>query len=352
MFSIVVKSPLTCDQCKTTFAELDQDSCATCIPRLGAKLSEKPGYRTALAIMANHNAAMSTQLDQANFHKVYTFFSRGKDDCLLILPNTKSVSTGLRRYLATLSAERRAEHFWSHCFALQGNDPTSGQLISVKGNVVNVVAGPDGPVAVEHMGQRFAITSFYQSENGNYCYFVSGILYPYLLLNYSNPLFLWHPFLYLFNLVECSNFLTVFRDSGLFDGYTENCRETYSLLLPRNDTFTKQCVEFLADPSDKERFVKNHIIKGYLLPATEETGESLETLGPAETIVTEFGTELFFQTVLNASGKTQKALMPIKGILAKARIIQTFTLARGTVVIIDRPLDEFPDELTIVSSSQ
>jgi hypothetical protein len=354
MFPIVATKPLSCIECKTTFSQLDQDSCNACVPRLelGAQMSPQLAYRTALAIMAKHSSAMANQLDQTNFHKAYTFFSRSGDRKLLILPSSKSFNKGARRYLATLTPQRRADHFWAHCFALGENDPTSGQLISIKGNVVNIISGSNGPAAVEHMGQQYPILSYYRTENGNHCYIVSGIPYPYLLLSYTNPLFVWHPFLYLFNLVECSNFMQAFRKSRLHDAYTENCRETFTLLLPRNDTFTAECLEFLSEPSDLERFVKNHIIKGYVSPATNEAGDTLETLRPIKKIVTEFGTELFVQSVLDGAGVVQKVLAPLRGILAKARIIHSFTLARGMLLVIDRPLDEFPDELTIVPSSQ
>lgn len=352
MFSAPEVKPLSCNQCKNTFAELDQDSCVDCVPHLGAKLNGQPMYRTALGIMANHNSAMSSQLDQQAFHKVYTFFSRAKEDALLVLPSVKSFTPQLQRYLATLSPTRRAEHFWSHCFPLRGGELTSGQLISVKGNVINVVSGTNGPVALEHMGQRYQIVSFYQSQNGNYCIVISGFLYPYLLLKYTNSMFVWHPFLYLLNMPECSNFLKVFRDSQLYASYTDNCRDTYTMLVPRNDTFTKECVEFLAEQSEQERFIKNHIIKGYVLPATEELGDSLEKLAPVGTLTTEYGTRLFFKTLFNESGVMQKALYPLDKILAKARIVHSFTLARGVLLVIDRPLDEFPDELTIVPSNQ
>jgi len=334
----------------------ESEVCETCTapPKLGVPIKRSEGTRNAIRLVAKTNRLMAGNGTESVITYMYAMFASLGPKAVVIAP---LVTDEELKLLCSLSTPRREHFFRSHCFLLSEEDIADESTISMtstQGQIVQIIRGEDGIRELFHLGSRVPVISHIQTTNGNHVFRIRGLLYSYLTMVITNRDLAWSPWMYMLSFHECSNMIEAFMESGLYEQYTKNLVEPFTLFLPRNDTFTNVHLDWLlknTSSGELKVFVKRHMVDGYLQVDSRKYCKILER---DMISVNQIETKSMDQLFVSAE-QVHERILPFIGIReagevsTEAHCMEIYTLMRGLVVIIDKPLYAFPENLTAAS---
>jgi hypothetical protein len=327
-------------------AAIESEICKDCAvpPRLGVPIKQSAGTKNAIRLIAKTNRLMAGNATEDAITELYAVFADKGPKAVIIAPMVSNEDSEL---LCSFPGARRDRFFRSHCFFLSKNESLDQSTItSTQGHIVEIIRGDDGIQELFHLGARVPVVSHIQTTNGNHILRIKGLLYPYMKAVIIERDLLWSPWMYMLSFHECSNMVAAFVESGLYDEYTKDLMQPFTLFLPRNDTFTASHLDWLLNnvsPGELKVFVKRHMVDGYLQVDSRKHCQQLElNMKSVNQIETKSMDQLFI-----TAKQVHQRIIPFVGIRdegevpTEAHCMEIYTLMRGLMVIIDSPLYDF-----------
>lgn len=346
------------DAANCTICEAETDGLELCrkceVPSLiGVRMIQSPGVSNAIRFAVKVNRVMATQANSELLKELYSVFGRLGSKMAIVTPLL--IDPDMLQLLGSFSEQRRELFFRSHCFRLKGENPLSRPIVSTQGHVVKVIMGNDGVQSLQYLDTVVPVISHVQTVNGNHIFRTKGMLYPHATSVVASTNHLWSPWNFMLHFSECSNMVSTLIETGVAKDYVQNITEPYTLFLPRDDTYTEQQMKWLLQTQPQDivlEFVKRHIVKGYL--NVEQNIYFQRFDGPKYESFTNVQTE-----GRDSLGVTKKYIherifpairyyneYDIGSAEYEAHCMEHYNLMRGIVIIIDRPIYDFPSDLS------
>jgi hypothetical protein len=314
---------------------------------------KSPGINNAIQFAVKLNKVLATQANAEMLKELYSVFGRLGSKMAIVTPLL--VDREMLTLLGGFSEQRREMFFRSHCFRLKGENPLNRPIVSTQGHVVKVIMGDDGVQSLQYIDTVVPVVSHVQTVNGNHVFRIKGMLYPHATSTVASTNHLWSPWNFMLHFSECSNMVSTLIATGVAKEYAKNITKPYTLFLPRDDTYTEQQMKWILQEPQRDivfEFVKRHIVQGYLNVEQNlyfqrfdgpkyESIEDVQTEGDHSLAVTKkFTHERIFPSIRYRNeydaGSTEY----------EAHCMEYYNLMRGIVIIIDRPLYDFPSDLS------